>query len=133
MAPQVHEALGRYLEVALVNHRSDEGDAWTFRALPSTKATKHRRRLFTVNVSNMEVLVAHYDPTTGEDTGGFLVIQPEGSQDALRGILRKRELYPAPYATAGEAAVATVFDGVLGELMTLLSLPLVQQAARLLN
>ena len=30
LAAQVRAALGRYLEVALPNHRSDEGDAWTF-------------------------------------------------------------------------------------------------------
>ena len=132
LAAQVRAALGRYLEVALPNHRSDEGDAWTFRALPSTKATKYRRRLFTVNVSNMEALVAHYDPTTGKDTGGFLVVQPEGPQDALREILRSREVYAAPYATAGDGALVTVFDD-FGDLMTMLSLPLVQRSAQLLN
>lgn len=132
LAPQVREVLSRYLQVALVNYRYDEGDAWTFRAMPGTKAIRRRRRLFTVNVSNMEVLVAHYDPVTGKDTGGFLVLQSKNSPSALRGALRKRDLYPAPYATAGDAAAMAAFND-LDDLLTLLSLPIVHQSARSLN
>lgn len=56
MAAAVQAAVRTYLAVAVVCAASDEGDAWTLRALPSTGKSKHWRRLFTLNVSNMEVL-----------------------------------------------------------------------------
>jgi hypothetical protein len=121
--------LQRYLDVALAKHRVDEADAWTLRALPSTKATKYRRRLFTVNVSNMEVLVAHFDPISGQESGGFIVLKKPGSRGALKGALGKRELHPAPYVTAGGEAVVTTFEN-LEDLQTMLATPAVQEAAR---
>ena len=129
LASQVRRAVQQYLEVALVNHRTDEGDAWTLRALPSTRATKHRRRLFTLNVSNMEVLVAHFDPVSGQDSGGFLVLQKSGSGRAFKGALGGRELYPAPYVIAAGSAAITTFED-LEDLQTMLAMPVLRDAAR---
>jgi hypothetical protein len=129
MAEKVRQALRAYLDVALLGD-GDEGDAWTMRALPSTKAIKHRRRLFTVNVSNMEVLVAHYDPQVPEETGGFMVV--DGTQRAaLRRAIGTRDLRPAPYATAVGALFVDFSD--LDDLSRLLTKPVVCEAARDLN
>jgi len=129
LAPQVRQALQRYLDVALANHRVDEADAWTLRALPSTKARKHRRRLFTVNVSNMEVLVAHFDPISGQESGGFILLKKSGAGRAIKGAIGKRDVYPAPYVTAGGEAVVTTFED-LDDLQVMLANPAVQEAAR---
>lgn len=132
LAADVRRAVNAYFQVALPNYRVDEADGWTLRALPSTKARKHRRRLFTLNVSNMEVLVAHFDPVSGQESGGFIVLQKSSSIRALKDAIGSRELYPAPYVTAAGNAVVTDFED-LGELRNLLSIPVLQEAARGLN
>lgn len=108
------------------------GGSATVVALPSTKATKHRHRPFTLNVSNIEVLVAHCDPVSGEESAGFRTVDDMGSRRIPKASVENRDLYPAPYATSGGKAMTTVFED-LDDLMTMLSLPLIQDAARCLN
>ncbi|MBO0728491.1 MAG: hypothetical protein J2P57_04480 [Acidimicrobiaceae bacterium] len=101
------------------------------RALPSTKAVKHRRRLFTVNVSNMEVLVAHYDPTDRSDIGGFMNVDGGRSRASLVRALGRERLWKVPYVTATNA-LSIDFDD-LDDLLALLAMREVQDAAKALN
>jgi hypothetical protein len=120
-----------YFEAALPRPRSDEGDAWTLRPLPSTGKRKHWRRLFTLNVSNMEVLFAGYDPTNGQEQGGVLVVDAARTRE-WRPVVGDRLVQPARYATAQGRASAVEFDD-LDDLLALLAHAELAGAAAQLN
>ena len=131
LANRVRSALRIYIEAALPNPHSDEGDAWTLRPLPSTGRRKHWRRLFTLNMSNMEVLFAGYDPIAGHDQGGVLVVDSDKSHVWRRSV-GDRPVEPALYATAQGRATAIGFAD-LSDLVSLLAHPELAGAAARLN
>lgn len=64
--PQIRNQLVRFVHATIPSPLQTAGMLWTLTALPSTVKTTDHRRLFTLNVNNVEALfVAKYDMEDG--------------------------------------------------------------------
>lgn len=134
LAEDVRRALSSYLSVTgLVNARP--GDEWTVRPLPSTGRQKDARRLFTVNVSNMETLYAYFNPITGEEVGGRLHVWHELDQSLprLEREFEISELEEIEHRTAASHARAIYFLDLKELVVWLGDREIAQSAARLVT
>ena len=132
LAVDVRQTLSSYLSVtSLVTARP--GDEWTVRPMPTTGSRKESRRLFTVNVSNMETLYAYFNPITGEELGGRLHVWHElaRSLPRLERDFEIGELEDVDHKTAANHARAIYFLDLKELIMWLDDRAIAEAAARL--
>lgn len=111
---QVVRALKSGITTGLWRPRRTERDFWTLSCLPATNKTKDRERLFTLNVSNVEVAYHYHHPRTEEDLYGALFVSTRELGEAATRLRRKRDVDTdrSVHAYLSEDETAIYFSGL---------------------
>lgn len=98
-------------------YRATERESWTLTALPSTNRKARHQRLFTLNVSNVEVAWAGFDPKADEDTGGVLYVAESALAKGTERRLRRTygqgvAMYGASHNYEAQDEASVTFDSL---------------------